>query len=103
MSGTTKEMDTAQENEHSVLENKFLACVDKAQNSSEKPNKPISNEMKLEIYGLYKQATQGDVSGPKPAFLDLVGRAKYKAWEGFKGMETYEAMQKYIDIFDSLA
>ena len=33
----------------------------------------------LELYGLYKQATVGDVSGERPRLLDLKGRAKWNA------------------------
>jgi len=36
----------------------------------------LGNEDLLALYGLYKQATVGDVSGPKPGLLDLKGKAK---------------------------
>ena len=42
--------------------------------------------MKLEFYALYKQATEGDVSGKRPGMMDFVGRAKFDAWEKLKGM-----------------
>lgn len=61
-----------------------------------------SNEMKLEFYALFKQATDGDVSGKKPGMLDVVGRAKYDAREKVKGVSSEEAMQKYIDRLESL-
>lgn len=54
---------------------------------------------KLELYGLYKQATEGDVSGELPAATDFIARAKYQAWEKYKGMTKQEAMQKYIEMF----
>ena len=38
------------------------------------------NDVKLKLYALYKQATEGDVSGKRPGFTDFVGRAKYDAW-----------------------
>jgi len=56
-----------------------------------------SNDLKLEMYALYKQATEGDVSGNKPGFMDFVGRAKYDAWEQLKGTTSDNAMQSYID------
>ncbi|MEZ4271442.1 MAG: acyl-CoA-binding protein [Myxococcota bacterium] len=34
----------------------------------------------LQLYGWYKQATVGDVSGKRPSMLDMKGRAKYDAW-----------------------
>ena len=39
-----------------------------------------SNEELLQLYGLYKQATEGDVTGKRPGILDMVGRAKHDAW-----------------------
>lgn len=54
---------------------------------------------KLELYGLYKQATEGDVTGEMPSATDFIARAKYQAWEKHKGMTRQEAMQKYIDMF----
>jgi len=61
-----------------------------------------SNEMKLEFYALYKQATEGDVSGKRPGMMDFVGRAKYDAWEKLKGMSGEEAMQQYINKLEAL-
>lgn len=61
-----------------------------------------SNELKLEFYALYKQATEGDVSGKRPGMMDFVGRAKYDAWEKTKGMSSEEAMQTYIDRLEAL-
>ena len=56
-----------------------------------------SNDLKLQMYALYKQATQGDVTGKKPGFTDVVGKAKYNAWSKIKGMSSEEAMQAYIE------
>lgn len=61
-----------------------------------------SNEMKLEFYALYKQATEGDVTGKRPGMMDFVGRAKYDAWAELKGTSSEEAMQKYIDKLNSV-
>ncbi|WP_113955543.1 acyl-CoA-binding protein [Arenicella xantha] len=56
-----------------------------------------SNQLKLEMYGLYKQATEGDVHGKKPGMLDVVGKAKYQAWAKLKGTDSTQAMQLYIN------
>lgn len=69
--------------------------------SAEGDFKP-SNELKLEFYGLYKQATEGDVSGKRPGMMDFVGRAKYDAWEKLKGTSSEQAMQQYIDRLEAL-
>ncbi|MDX1799722.1 MAG: acyl-CoA-binding protein [Marinobacter sp.] len=61
-----------------------------------------SNDLKLEFYGLYKQATEGDVSGKRPGMMDFVGRAKYDAWAELKGTSSDEAMQRYIDRLEAM-
>ena len=61
------------------------------------------NMVKLDIYSLYKQATQGDVSGKKPGMLDIVKKAKFEAWEKRKGMSKEEAMQAYVKLIGELA
>ncbi len=65
------------------------------------PHQP--NDVLLELYGLFKQATVGDVSGEKPGMFDFKGAAKYDAWEGHRGMTSEEAMQAYIELVDRLA
>jgi len=65
------------------------------------PHQP--NDVLLELYGLFKQATTGDVSGEKPGMFDFKGAAKYDAWEGHRGMTSEEAMQAYIELVDGLA
>jgi diazepam-binding inhibitor (GABA receptor modulator, acyl-CoA-binding protein) len=56
-----------------------------------------SREDKLNLYGLYKQATAGDVAHEKPGFNDFAGRLKHLAWQKYKGLTANEAMQQYID------
>lgn len=63
--------------------------------------RPSDKDM-LALYALYKQATEGDVSGSKPGFLDFVGRAKFEAWEELQGTDAADAMQLYIDKVRSL-
>ena len=57
-----------------------------------------SNEELLELYGLYKQATEGDVTGSRPGILDLKGKAKYDAWSRRKGLSGDEARKKYVAL-----
>lgn len=63
---------------------------------------PPSNDKLLDLYGLYKQATSGDVSGKKPSRINIRERAKFSAWEDRKGMDQDEAKQAYIDLVDDL-
>jgi len=56
----------------------------------------------LELYGLYKQATVGDVTGKRPGLLDLKGKAKYDAWATRKGMTKEAAMDEYVAVAERL-
>jgi acyl-CoA-binding protein len=76
----------------------FEAAVSASKQLPEKPD----NMTLLQIYSLYKQATEGDVEGKRPGFTDMVGRAKYDAWEAVKGKSADEAMQEYTDLIESL-
>lgn len=77
----------------SDLKARFEAAAKAVKNLKEDPG----NEAKLALYGLYKQAVEGDVQGKRPGFTDMVGRAKYDAWAKLKGLSREEAMRKYID------
>ena len=69
--------------------------------AKELPHQP--NDVLLDLYGLFKQASVGDVTGEKPGMFDFKGAAKYDAWERRRGMSRDEAMQAYIDLVDQLA
>ena len=56
----------------------------------------------LELYGLYKQATEGDVSGKRPSMLDLRARAKYDAWVSRLGLSHEQAMDQYVAAVERL-
>jgi len=56
----------------------------------------------LELYGLFKQSTVGDVSGKRPGMLDFKGRAKYDAWATRKGMSKDQAMDAYVETVERL-
>jgi diazepam-binding inhibitor (GABA receptor modulator, acyl-CoA-binding protein) len=63
-----------------------------------KPVTGLGNDVLLDLYAFYKQATTGDVSGSRPGMLDVRGRAKYDAWAKRKGMGKDAAMQAYVDL-----
>ncbi|CAN5883538.1 acyl-CoA-binding protein [soil metagenome] len=63
-----------------------------------KPVTGLGNDVLLEMYGLYKQSTTGDVAGSRPGMLDVRGRAKYDAWAKIKGTTKDAAMEKYIAL-----
>jgi acyl-CoA-binding protein len=80
------------------LKEKFEAAIADSKNLPERPD----NMTLLKIYALYKQGSAGDVDGKRPGFTDMVGRAKWDAWNELKGTSTDEAMQQYIDLIESL-
>jgi acyl-CoA-binding protein len=63
-----------------------------------KPVTGLGNDVMLEMYALYKQATVGDVTGSRPGMMDLRGRAKYDAWAKKKGLTKEAAMEQYIAV-----
>ncbi len=63
----------------------------------------LSNDQLLQLYGLYKQATEGDVHGPKPGMLDLKGKAKYQAWSKQEGKSQEKAMEGYVALVKKLS
>jgi diazepam-binding inhibitor (GABA receptor modulator, acyl-CoA-binding protein) len=60
------------------------------------------NDTLLALYGLFKQATAGDVSGKRPGMMDFKGRAKFDAWAGRKGTSKDQAMEAYVALVDKL-
>ncbi|HET6922382.1 MAG TPA: acyl-CoA-binding protein [Anaeromyxobacteraceae bacterium] len=74
-----------------------------AQQRVKKLSRRPSNEQLLQLYGLYKQATEGDARGGRPGMLDPVGRAKWDAWSARKGTSADEAKRRYVSLVDELA
>ena len=64
----------------------------------------LSDEQKLDIYGLYKQSTVGDVGDvPRPdGWFDMVGKAKWDAWKQNEGLTKEEAKSKYTVLVNSI-
>jgi acyl-CoA-binding protein len=82
----------------SDLKAAFEAAVDGSKNLSERPD----NATLLKLYGLYKQATEGDNGAAKPGFGDMVARAKWDAWNDLKGTSGDDAMRRYVELVESL-
>jgi diazepam-binding inhibitor (GABA receptor modulating acyl-CoA-binding protein) len=81
------------------LETAFEAAVAGSRDLGQRPDNPTL----LKLYALYKQATEGDATGPRPGFSELVPRAKWDAWNRLKGTARDIARQQYIDLVASLA
>ena len=82
----------------SELATQFEAAISELKSLAEKPD----NTSLLKAYALYKQATTGDVQGERPGFSDMVGRAKWDAWQSIKGTYPDDAMAQYVDLVQEL-
>ncbi|MES2018517.1 MAG: acyl-CoA-binding protein [Pseudomonadota bacterium] len=80
------------------LQEQFDQALADSKNLPERPD----NMTLLKIYALYKQASAGDAEGKRPGFTDMVGRAKFDAWDGLKGSSKEDAMQQYVDLIEEL-
>jgi diazepam-binding inhibitor (GABA receptor modulating acyl-CoA-binding protein) len=67
----------------------------------ELPERPDDKTL-LKLYGLYKQATEGNLKGKRPSFTDVKGRAKYDAWSRLRGKSQERAMDEYVKLVEKL-
>jgi diazepam-binding inhibitor (GABA receptor modulating acyl-CoA-binding protein) len=67
-----------------------------------KLTKRPENEELLTLYALFKQATDGDVTGSRPGMLDIKGRKKFDAWAGKKGLSAEAARTQYVVLVNQL-
>lgn len=81
-----------------TLQAQFDQAVADSKNLPERPD----NMTLLKMYALFKQASSGDAEGERPGFTDMVGRAKWDAWDALKGTSKEGAMQQYIDLVTDL-
>ena len=81
------------------LKQLFGQATSESKNLRDRP----SNDSLLQLYSLYKQATDGDVNIEPPANpFDFVAKAKYEAWTALKGKTKERAMQEYINLVEKL-
>ncbi|XP_076266987.1 uncharacterized protein LOC143200449 isoform X2 [Rhynchophorus ferrugineus] len=85
-----------------TTEKKFNAAVNVIRSLPKNGSYQPSNELMLRFYAYFKQATQGPCYGTRPAFWDVVGRAKYDAWKKLGDMGRNEAMAKYVHELHSI-
>jgi acyl-CoA-binding protein len=81
------------------LKEQFDNAVAGSKSLAEKPG----NEILLQLYSLYKQATEGDVNTEPPSNpFDFVNKAKHEAWSGLRGKSKEAAMQEYVALVEKL-
>ena len=76
------------------LTSKFEQAQEDVRNLAKRP----SDEALLELYALFKQATEGDVTSSRPSFFDFRACAKHDAREKVKGLDKEAAMERYCQV-----
>ncbi|EKD01137.1 long-chain fatty acid transporter [Trichosporon asahii var. asahii CBS 8904] len=61
-----------------------------------------TQDQQLEFYGLFKQATEGDVKGDRPGAFNFAGKYKWDAWKKLEGMSQDEAKAKYVALLKGM-
>lgn len=84
----------------------FNECVKHIKDGEKFAVEP-SNGEKLKMYALFKQVNEGDVNiGPPSLFSSglsyVLLKSKWEAWNDVKGMTKDDAMQAYIDLFNTM-
>ena len=82
----------------SDLDARFAAASEASKTLPARPD----NDTLLSMYALFKQATTGDCAGKRPGFTDMVGRAKWDAWNELAGTSKTDAMNTYIGLIEDL-
>ncbi len=77
----------------------FEAAAARAQ---QLPTRP-SNTVLLQLYALYKQATDGDLTGERPGGFDFKAIAKYDAYSSLRGTSKDEARRQYVELVLSMS
>lgn len=85
-------------NDDAKLRADFEQAVAHSKTLKERPD----NASLLKLYALYKQATEGDVSGTRPGAMDFVALAKRNAREELRGVGSAQAMRRYIALVTEL-
>lgn len=80
------------------LTQQFESAVGRSKELTKRP----SNEELLQLYALYKQATEGDTTGDRPGGFDFKAIAKYDAWAELKGKSKDQAKSDYIALVEKL-
>jgi len=72
----------------------FEAAVERVRSSSAE----TTDEVKLELYALYKQASVGPCHTKQPWAIQVVERAKWEAWRALGDMDRAAARQRYCAV-----
>ena len=77
-----------------ALDDDFKSAAERVTQLAKRP----PNDIMLQLYALYKQGNEGDVTGERPGFADFEGRAKFDSWNKLQGKSLEDAKQEYIAL-----
>ena len=80
------------------LDDDFKSAAERVTKLSKRP----PNDIMLQLYALYKQGNNGDVTGERPGFADFEGRAKFDSWNKLQGKSMEDAINEYIALVELL-
>lgn len=80
------------------LDDDFKSAAERVTKLSKRP----PNDIMLQLYALYKQGNNGDVTGERPGFADFEGRAKFDSWNKLQGKSMKDAKNEYIALVEQL-
>ena len=82
-----------------ATQEEFESAVERSKSLTERP----SNDVLLQLYALFKQATEGDVNTERPGGFDFKNIAKWDAWKNKQGKSKEEARAEYVQFVNDLA
>jgi diazepam-binding inhibitor (GABA receptor modulator, acyl-CoA-binding protein) len=82
-----------------ATEQEFQDAAGKVKSLTQRPG----NDELLQLYALFKQASEGDATGSRPGRLKFKERAKFDAWAGIKGKSKDAARDEYVALVGRLA
>lgn len=82
-----------------TTQQEFDSAVERSKTLPERP----SNDVLLQLYGLFKQASEGDVNTERPGGFDFKNIAKWDAWKNLKGKSQEEARAEYVQLVNRLS
>ena len=80
------------------LDDDFKSAAERVTKLSKRP----PNDIMLQLYALYKQGNNGDVTGERPGFADFEGRAKFDSWNKLQGKSMEDVKNEYIALVEQL-
>lgn len=84
------------------LDQAFVMAASFVEKMAFDPSFTVSSNLQLQLYGLYKQATEGVCTASLPRAYKLTARAKWHAWKKLGNISPEEAMQQYISLLSEL-